>query len=61
MTNSEQIEYVARAIWLQRRIFAAKRGIMLEEWGDGSVPRANGILDEARAAIDAVAEVDPTI
>jgi hypothetical protein len=60
MTIDEEVEYVARAIWAQRRNFSSLNGINLEEWSDGSIPRANGIFEEARAAIDAGAEIDPT-
>ncbi len=34
--------------------FAAREGIGLEPWGDGSVPRLNGIMEEARASIAAM-------
>ncbi|MFL6948261.1 MAG: hypothetical protein ACJ8FU_08695 [Xanthobacteraceae bacterium] len=50
------VERVARAMWEQRRVYARERGIDLEEWGAGSTPEANGITDEARAAIAAMRE-----
>jgi hypothetical protein len=53
---SEMIERVARAIWERRRGAAAIAGIDLEEWGDGGIPRANHIFEEARAAIEAMRE-----
>ena len=60
MTIDEQTEYVAKAIWVQRVKWARASGIELEEWGNGDVPRMNGIFAEARAAIEAMAEIDPT-
>lgn len=49
------VERVARAIWEQRRKHAREQnGIDLEEWGDGSIPRANGVMDEASAAMEAM-------
>lgn len=53
---SEMIEQVAKAMWDARRAYANDHGIFLEFWGDGSIPRANGIMDEARAAIEAMRE-----
>ena len=51
---TDRVEHVARAIWEARRRHArATRGWELEEWGDGSVPLANGIMDEAKAALEA--------
>lgn len=51
---SEMIEKVARAIWDRRRASAAELGIELEEWGDGGIPRANKVFEEARAALEAM-------
>jgi hypothetical protein len=48
------LESVARAMWEQRRRAAKIVDIDLEEWGDGSVPAANGVMDEARVAIEAM-------
>jgi hypothetical protein len=53
---SEMIEQVAKAMWDVRRAHANKDGIFLEFWGDGTVPKANGIMEEARAAINAMRE-----
>lgn len=53
---NEIIERVARALWGARRAYASREGIFLEEWGDGAVPRANGVFEEARAAIEAIRE-----
>lgn len=55
---SEKLEQVARAIWEARRTFAKDQfaGICLEEWGDGSLPILNGIMEEARAAVEAMRE-----
>ncbi len=52
------IERVARAIWEQRRTKALELlpDHPLEEWGDGSIPKANGIMEEAQAAIEAMQE-----
>lgn len=48
------VEQVARAMWEQRRKHA-KATLPdlpdLEEWGDGGVPKANGIMEEARAGL----------
>jgi hypothetical protein len=51
---SEMIEQVAKAMWDARRAHANNAGIFLEFWGDGTIPIANGIMDEARAAIEAM-------
>lgn len=56
----ELIEEVAKAMWEVRRKHAQQSGITLEEWGDGTLPKANGIYEEAAAAINTVAENDPT-
>lgn len=60
---SKMIERVARGIWEKRRLMAMEaHGIELEGWGDGSIPRANHIFEEARAAIEAMREpTDPMI
>ena len=50
----DMIERVARAKWEVRRAKARLVSIELEEWGDGSIPRANHAMDEARAAIEAM-------
>lgn len=43
---------VARAIWERRKFFLRKMfDIELEEWGNGEVPRSNGAVGEAEAAI----------
>lgn len=48
------VEKVARAIWEQRRRYSAERGVDLDEWGDGSIPRDCGVFAEARVAIEAL-------
>lgn len=53
---SEKIEDVAKAMWDVRRAHANNEGIFLEFWGDGTIPKANGIMEEARAAIEAMRE-----
>jgi hypothetical protein len=53
---SEMIERVARAMWEVRRQKAGLVPVELEPWGDGSIPRANHIMDEARAALEAMLE-----
>jgi hypothetical protein len=53
---SEMLEQVARAMWDQRRKWAGNVPIELEEWGDGSIPKANGIMEEARAALAVIEE-----
>lgn len=50
------VEKVARAMWAQRRKFAGLVPIKLEDWGDGTIPLANGIFEEAVAAIEAMRE-----
>ena len=52
----DMVEQVARAMWGQRCKRAARQGIELEAWGDGFWPSANGIMEEARAAIEAMRE-----
>lgn len=43
---------VARGIWERRRQFIKQTmGRDLEEWGNGEIPRSNGIMGEAEAAI----------
>ncbi len=59
--SDEQVEDVAKAIWDARRAYANNAGIQLEYWGDGAIPRANGIMDEARAAIAAYAPAQEEI
>jgi hypothetical protein len=51
---NEIVERVAKAMWDVRRAHANNAGIFLEFWGDGTIPRANGIMEEARAAIEAI-------
>lgn len=54
---TEITERVARRIWEKRRELAKTlHGIDLEEWGDGSIPRANHIFEEASVAIEATLE-----
>lgn len=53
---SEMIEQVAKAMWDVRRAHANNAGIELEFWDDGTIPKANGIMDEARAALEAMRE-----
>lgn len=55
----DMVERVARAIWAKRRAIAASQGIELEDWGDGTFPRANHVHEEARAAIEAMKEPTP--
>lgn len=57
MREQTMIERVARAQWDQRRKWAEREGYTLEEWGDGSIPRANGIEEEARAAVAAMRDL----
>ena len=50
-----KVEEVARAIWQARRDFVRKdQNWDLEEWGDGTIPKLNGVMDEAEAAIKAM-------
>lgn len=52
-----KLEFVARTLWEARRAFAAHSFPdlpPLEEWGDGSIPASNGILEEAEAVLKAV-------
>ncbi len=51
-----KLEQIARAMWEQRSIFFAAQGIDLDGWGNGSIPTANGIMEEARAAVEAMRE-----
>lgn len=53
---NEMVERAARAIWEKRREKARLSNIELEEWGDGSIPKANHIIDEVVAAIEAMRE-----
>lgn len=53
------LERMARAMWEQRRKKTAEDYPTLpplEAWGDGSVPKANGIMEEARAGLEATRE-----
>jgi hypothetical protein len=54
------VERVARAMWEQRCAHTMRTaGIKLEGWGeDGVVPLANGIIEEAIAAIKAMGDFD---
>jgi len=52
------VEQVARAIWEKRRECAKLHGIDLEDWGDGSFPRANHVLEEAKVAIDLLNQIN---
>jgi hypothetical protein len=56
-----QIDKVARAIWADRVQRAAFQGIDLEPWGDGKIPVANGIYEEAIAAIKAMQDYEKTV
>lgn len=56
---SDMLERVARAMWEQRRRYVQETMPdvgPLEEWGDGSVPRSNGVFEEAREAVEAMRE-----
>ena len=59
------LERVARAMWEQRRKKAAEDFPTLpplDEWGDdGAVPRANGIMEEARAGLEAMRVVSAEV
>lgn len=48
-----KLDKAARAIWNDRVQRNALLGVDLEPWGDGSIPRANGIFEEALAALQA--------
>ncbi len=53
------LEKIARAMWEQRRRYCLQtipEVGLLEEWGDGSIPISNGIMEEARAAVAALRE-----
>lgn len=56
---TDMIERMARAMWDVRRAKALESGVELEPWGDGSIPVANHILDEARAARQAMIDTAP--
>lgn len=43
-------------MWEERRRHAKSLEIELEEWGDGSIPKANNIMGEARAMLNAMCE-----
>ena len=48
----ELTAFVARGIWERRRFFLRQmHHVELEEWGNGEIPRSNGIMGEAEAAI----------
>lgn len=50
----DQVERVARAMWEQRRRWSAEKyGVYLEPWDDRNLPQENGIMEEARVAIQA--------
>lgn len=49
-----RVDRVACAIWNDRVQRCALLGIVLEPWGDGTIPRANGVFEEAIAAIKAM-------
>jgi hypothetical protein len=51
---SEVVERVARAMWAHRQRWALSNGLALDDWGDGTVPNANGIMDEAKDAVSAM-------
>jgi hypothetical protein len=55
---SEVVEQIARAMWEVRRQKAKLSLIDLEEWGDGSIPRANHIMDEAGAALEVARKLE---
>lgn len=53
------VERVARRIWDRRRALVAlayPELLPLEPWGDGTIPKANWIMEEAQAAIEAMRE-----
>lgn len=49
-------ERVARAMWTHRQKWALSNGFLLEDWGDGTIPLANGVMDEAADALKAMFE-----
>lgn len=49
--REDMIERVAKAIWSVRERAAARQDIGLEPWGDGEIARANGVMEEAEAAV----------
>lgn len=52
-----RLEQAARAAWDARRKYNLdKHSVILEEWGDGSLPRANGIFEETIALLRAIRE-----
>lgn len=53
---NEIVEQAAKAMWDTRRAHANNAGIDLEVWGDGTIPKANGIMAEARAALESIRE-----
>lgn len=53
------VERVARAMWEDRQRFVKSIDPNLpdlEEWGDGTIPKSNNVIGEARAAIAAMRE-----
>lgn len=50
------IEDIAKAMWDVRRACANNAGVFLEYWGDGTIPKANWIMEEARAAFAVMRE-----
>lgn len=55
--ESEMIERAARAAWEKRREMAKRNmNIDVEPFGDGTIPRANGIFDEVIAIFEAIRE-----
>lgn len=53
---SEMVERVARALWAQRQKWSLANGVLLGDWGDGSVPLSCGLVEEACEAIFAMRE-----
>lgn len=52
------LEKAARAAWDQRRKKASEfmPGLPLEEWGDGTIPKLNGLMEEVVAVLTAIRE-----
>lgn len=53
---TDLIEDMAKAMWDVRRAYANKAGVFLECWGDGTIPKANWIMEEARAVFAVMRE-----
>lgn len=54
---NEMIERAARAVWEKRREACLRLyGDELEPFGDGAVPRMNGVFDEVIAIFQAIRE-----